>query len=102
MFSSAPAPTADSPPTAAESSGASARPPSTATGALGGAGDVVEPRAVVPEDLALVRLGERQRQEQGRCPREVPVRWRIVGREDERVVAQAPARLIGSLPNGRR
>src|SRR5262245_41170598 len=51
--------------------------------------EVVEPRAVVPEDLPLAGFREGQLQEQVRRLREVRIRVRIVGREDERVVAQA-------------
>src|SRR3989442_7068275 len=50
--------------------------------------DAVQPRAVVPENLALALLRERQLQEEVRRLGEVRVRMRVVRREDEVVVAE--------------
>src|SRR5881409_57219 len=49
--------------------------------------DVVEPRAIAPEDLAAYLVAERQPEELLHCLRERAVRVRVVGRDDEIVGA---------------
>ena len=51
-------------------------------------GQVVEPRAVVPEDPPFARLRQRQLEEDVGRLREVRVRVRVIGREYQRVVAE--------------
>src|SRR5436309_14486359 len=50
--------------------------------------EAVQPRAIIPEDLSLARVGDRQLQEEVGRLGEVRVRVRVIGREDQRVVAE--------------
>src|SRR5439155_2344 len=63
--------------------------PSTTARASRRPWNVVEPGAVVPEDLPLARVRERELEEDVGRLGKVRVRVRIVRREDERVVAES-------------